>query len=690
MLPKKTSAIPNVKSDCGGDKLPASAIVMYEHDNSPLLACIIDFKKNKYRLLNQRGREIELPAGRIYSFSMLLPSGLTTQKAKTDFLEQMFEEARLASRQFDMSEVWSLVYAENISYSCKELAQNYLGDLTPAQHIAFRLALLNDKIYFKRKSESFQARAAETVAQIKHTELEKQRKAGLIEKAYEVLYARINDPQAAIPEELHAFVAMLQNIAAEADNTDASKVREVRDFIHSFCEKYDLQISGNNNERVYNFLRKVNVFDNFTNLSLIRHKWPLEFSEDALKAAQEIDLQKALRDPARIDLTNLNTFTVDDISTKDMDDAISLEYTLEGFKLGIHISDVASVVSDNSIVQKCAEKRVSSIYLPDKVINMFPESLSQDKLSLVKGEERPVISYLFDIDRNFRIINCEIKLALIKVKNRYNYDQACAFLEDETHTDFQALHGITATHDMKRIEGGAMKLNKKEALVNIHDDGTLSLQEIDEDSPGRSLISELMVLTNSHTAAFAKKNNIPLIYRTQEKPDIVISSNDNTDNPAAHRMHLKKSLNTVSAKPHSGLGLDLYCQSTSPIRRYLDLCNQKQIAAFLLTSKASYSDEDLKRILKTSEEQVQKAYLLARESKRFWLLKYLEMYKFRKTPVYGVITRTDLRIPAVELEEVYLTVPVKIDKKYSVGDRLKLEIKSITPAFDHIKLEVVS
>lgn len=686
ILPKKSAH----SAEADSNRLDKSAVVMYENDNAALLACILEFRKTKYLLLNMRGREVDLPASRLYSFSTYVPADLTGRQEKAKFLEELYNRAKAESEDIQIEEVWNHFSGAGREFSCLELASTYYSDLTPEKHIAFRLKLLEDKVYFKRKDSTFLPRPPETVAQLKHSEEERRQKAKLLDLADQVFFRRITNPEEEIPKELMTFVRAIEDVAADTPNLDAGKVREVRDFLTVFSEKHEVRLSGSNNERAYNFLRAIGHFSTFTNLALIRHKPPLEFSAEAENEAATI-AQPSIE--GRADFTAMPSFTIDDASTKDMDDAISLEYCEGGYRLGIHITDAASCIKPGTSLDTAALRRATSIYLPEKTIHMLPRELAQNKLSLVKDAVRPALSYMFEVDHNYQLKSREIKLSYIKVKNRYDYDQVNQILENIKDPVWEVLHGIVAAHEMERLENGAIKLHKKESYVTINRSNSfqLGLQEVDEDSPSRNLVSELMIIANHHAALFARENKIPFIYRTQDRPDVDLKSlfTNLPEGPVRDftgRINLKKSFNIVTPKPHSSLGMEIYGQTTSPIRRYLDLCNQMQLVSFINTGRPYYSEGNLIKILDETQEHLHRAAQLSRESKRFWLLKYLELHCMDRE-IYGTVVRTDLKNPLVELDEVYIAVPVKLAGKISIGDRIKLRITNINPAFDYLKLE---
>ncbi|RME58530.1 MAG: RNB domain-containing ribonuclease, partial [Candidatus Dadabacteria bacterium] len=151
---------------------------------------------------------------------------------------------------------------------------------------------------------------------------------------------------------------------------------------------------------------------------------------------------------------------------------------------------------------------------------------------------------------------------------------------------------------------------------------------------------------------------------------------------------LKPSLFTTEVSKHATLGLNAYAQASSPIRRYLDLINQRQILAVLRGKKPPYTVEDLQRIILYTEPLLSQALNASRQSKRFWLLEYLRRRKKSGNDlIEGVVLRNDLRWPLVQLDEVFLKTPVRIEtSKVKVGDKIKLKLLSVEPRNDYLKV----
>jgi exoribonuclease R len=120
----------------------------------------------------------------------------------------------------------------------------------------------------------------------------------------------------------------------------------------------------------------------------------------------------------------------------------------------------------------------------------------------------------------------------------------------------------------------------------------------------------------------------------------------------------------------------------------MDLCHQRQFLSFLRTNKPWVSREQFEAIAFEVENYLQSANLVGRETKRYWLLRYIEQ-RGKKVPIMGTVVRTDMKTPLVELDEVYLTVFVRPNKPVKLGQRLTLKVSAVDPHSDYIRLEEV-
>ena len=449
-------------------------------------------------------------------------------------------------------------------------------------------------------------------------------------------------------------------------------------------------------------LRAIHHFAADENLSFYRHRIPLSYSlpEEQEAAAYPVPSSLAecdsVEQPIRRDLTGVPCVTVDDVSTLDMDDALSFERTTDGYLLGIHISDVATIVPRNSTIDKESRGRATSVYVPDRTVHMLPLSLATDHASLKAGTVRPAVSCLIHLSDDLRIKSHEIVLSLIKVTKRLTYNDVDSAWDSDAATKlllpFQTLYQFTVNCETERTANGASRIQKRDMQPVIDPDGGFHFEEVDEESPGRALVAELMVLANSLFAHYAVQNKLPLIFRGQEAAD---PSGDRAiaalpPGPAqdfAIRARLKRSVTSVAAQHHATLGLSAYAQVTSPIRRFADLVNQRQIISSLRGESPAYSTQDLLDIIASVEEPLAQAMSISKETRRYWYLKFLERRGAEGGTIEGTVVRNDLKVPLVEIDEIFATFPVRFEKVPSLGTRVKIKILSVYPRSDFLRLE---
>ena len=284
----------------------------------------------------------------------------------------------------------------------------------------------------------------------------------------------------------------------------------------------------------------------------------------------------------REDLRHLPCFTIDGPDTRDYDDALSIIIEGDELQVGVHISDVAAVISQESLLDRTAASRASSHYLPRRQIPMIPPELSQDLLSLKKDSDRLSISLLIRFNRLGEIIDYRFTPGVIRVRQQLIYEDVTATLENKNDPIMEELHKLCLRLRQKRIDQGALNLSLPEVEFAFSDESLVSLALEEQDTPSRMIVAELMIIYNSLTAAFCEENDIPILYRNQGQPGERFPFDECGYVYYVFRQRRKLSplhISTVPAK-HSGLGVDLYTQATSPIRRYLDLVIQRQLQCF--------------------------------------------------------------------------------------------------------------
>jgi ribonuclease R len=344
-------------------------------------------------------------------------------------------------------------------------------------------------------------------------------------------------------------------------------------------------------------------------LSIIRkYHLPAEFPKDVLDQADQISERIDARQfEGREDLRKDFIVTIDPDDARDFDDAIQVEKTNSGWRLGVHIADVAAYVEPGRALDREARRRGNSVYLPDRVIPMLPERLSNGVCSLNPGVDRLTHSVFIHFDKHGVAKSARFAHSVIRSAHRLTYKQAYATLTSPPQDGLgERLHlawELAALLRRKRFEHGALDLDFPEVRVFVDKQGhPVRLERIENDE-SHQLIEEFMLAANEAVARELKKRAVPTVYRIHENPDpeklaeyreFVLSFNykvgDLTQRPELQRLlasirgkpeeqalkvALLKSLKRArySAQPlgHYGLAKANYLHFTSPIRRYADL-----------------------------------------------------------------------------------------------------------------------
>lgn len=302
-------------------------------------------------------------------------------------------------------------------------------------------------------------------------------------------------------------------------------------------------------------------------------------------------------------------FTIDDEETRDYDDAISLAPTPEGFRLGVHVADVASLLPWGGKLFQEAEKRISSFYAVQETVPMFPPSYSEGELSLVKGEKRAVLSIYQEFDREGTPLASHLAREQVYVAENHSYKQVDARLADEPFASLWRLaQALKARRDVQ--ENGD---RQRYHYYFRSQKGVLQLKRIDHESPARIMVEEFMILFNSRLADFALRKNVPVLYRN-------INQHGGTGDRAL------PSQAYLSSTPdfHPGIGTAAYLHATSPIRRFTDLINHFQISAAMENQTFPLATEELDKLVEPIEQRLNLLKELSHHNDRWWCLKYIE------------------------------------------------------------------
>jgi len=360
-------------------------------------------------------------------------------------------------------------------------------------------------------------------------------------------------------------------------------------------------------------------------ISIIRkHDLPEDFDENIKSYVQSQDYKITEKEIGkRNDLRNLKMVTIDGSDAKDLDDAVSLEVNEKGnYILGVHIADVGNYVKEDSILDKEAVKRGTSVYLVDRVIPMLPKELSNGICSLNAGEDRLSMSCIMEINNEGKVVDYEISESVIHVDKRMTYFDVNRVITDEDPEAIEEFKEFAETfREMnklrqilfdKRMKRGAIDFDFPESKVIVDETGKPI--EIKERVRGEaeSLIEEFMLAANETVAAHYHALGIPFVYRVHEEPDsekmsdlksfleifgYYLKGAQNKVYPKSYQEVIEKvkgkkeekvvstmmlrsmrhARYAVEPLGHFGLSAQYYSHFTSPIRRYPDLAIHRVI-----------------------------------------------------------------------------------------------------------------
>jgi exoribonuclease-2 len=657
-------------------------VVLFDHDGGLEIGVVVDSAGFKFNVTTSKGEEMQLALGRLQPLEAFLDRKLFSN-FKSE-LNRIWDSASQLTSAINVHNIHTVVASSPEVMPVEKLAEiAFKAAPTPIQIIASKIALCADKLYFKRHNAGFEPRTAAAIQELVNAKLEKEKRAANL-LAFANRLKEFSGRRNLSPEDTR-LLECLEQAAAGAEDLPVSQ-EELKELFDR-CEEALLLESKNatSQNRAWKILTAIRHFNERTDLAPYRHRIPGEFSGATLEAATEVVNHSP--DTAGRQLVKAECFTIDDESTLDIDDAVSLEQTIDGYILGVHISDVACAIPGGSVLDKEASHRATSVYLAQRTVNMLPDILSEEHFSLVKGKARNCLSCFFEISSDFQVKGYKFSKTVVTVSRRLSYREVDAALEGDSST-LSALYQIASENLTKRIEAGALNMSKEDAYVKVNADGSLTLQVADEEAPSRLLVSEMMVMYNVAVAEFCSKAAAAILYRGQEAPKGPPLKNI-PEGPAldyAMRARMRRSFTSSTPVRHAGLAVDFYTQATSPIRRFADIVTQRQLITVIDGQVPSYSTEDLNKLSESLGQPLARANAASKESRRFWMLRYLLESGCQGCIYDGTVVKIEERYILVELAKIYLTVLVKpTSNNPKLGALVKVKVLGIDPQADQIR-----
>ncbi|MPW15932.1 RNB domain-containing ribonuclease [Paraburkholderia sp. CNPSo 3157] len=594
------------------------------------------------------------------AFQVELPGGRRAKvRAKDVLIEfekptagELMEQADAVAQDIDLDFLWECAPEEEFPFAT--LGAEYFGEsFGPVERAALILRMHGSPVYFRRKGRGQYQRAPEEQLKMALASLERKRQQALVQQSYEEELKAGRLPDGFQSKALGLLTKPDKNAIEYKALEAAAAARGIS------AARLMLECGGIPSARALHEARFLSeYFPHGTGFPPVTVG---ELPEDLPQAEVE-------------------AFSIDDVTTTEIDDAFSVEHLADGrVRIGIHIAAPALGIARGDTVDAIARGRLSTVYMPGDKITMLPDSVVE-KFTLAEGGLRPALSLYSIVKRETQeIVASETRAELVYVKNNLRHNTLDELVTEDAlangtgdypHKEDIAVlwpfaQSLFEKRQVARAGYGLKREVQRNTDFNFYVEGEhVTITPRRRGSPLDTIVAELAILANSTWGAFLHDHGVPGIYRSQRAFGAPTG-------PKRTRMQ-------TTAAPHEGLGVAQYAWSTSPLRRYVDLVNQWQLIACVqhgvtakLASPFKPKDADLFAVVQGFDDTYTAYADHQRRMEYFWCLRWLTQEN-RKQVVASVV-KGDL----VRLEEVPLLLHVPGLGVHARGTRLMLEVMSV-------------
>lgn len=497
--------------------------------------------------------------------------------------------------------------------------------------------------------------------------------------------------------------------------------------------------SNNPRGEVVDILGKTGENDAEIHAILAEFGLPYKYPQAVEKAAEKIGAGITPEEVSRReDMRDVTTFTIDPKDAKDFDDALSIRRLPNGnYEIGVHIADVTHYVKPDTIIDREAKERATSVYLVDRVVPMLPEHLSNGICSLRPDEEKLTFSVVFEMDDRAKILSSRIVRTVIRSNRRFTYEEAQDVIETgkgDYAEEILTLDRLAKILRKERYDNGSVEFDRMEVRFDIDEKGHPTGVYFKESKDANKLIEEFMLLANRTVATYigqqrAKKKAKAFVYRVHDMPDpgkladlsalsrtfgykVKATGSSKEVNRSINKMladvkgkgeenflstlairSMAKAIYTTTNIGHYGLGFDYYTHFTSPIRRYPDMMVHRLLERYLRGGR-SVNLEKLEEECKHSSDMEQLAANAERASIKYKQVEYMndhlgEVYtgvisgvtewglyvELDDNKCEGLVPVRDLADDYYDFDEKnYSLVGRRHNNRYRLGDKVQVQV----------------
>jgi len=655
-------------------------LVAYRKRKEPALGVVFYAHPDKLSVLSEDGKRYSVEPKKVVLLTgITVPETLTDSEKKLE-MRKWRRELEEKKDSVDMETLWECVVEEQETVSFEEILELYSGAEQVSLEQRFLLFWAVDKntVYLARGENGYLVRSREDVSKtLRILELREEREQKA-QAAVSWVRSVISGETPPVVDEIHGeFLELIERYVIDLDGYERAK--EAKGFLYEAGLKEV--------ESAVEFLIKTGFWKKDDDPESKKITFHFRHSQRALEEVEAI--LSAEEDFASLtDRTDLEVFSVDSEATQDIDDAISFETHGDQIILGVHISNVAHVVSRGSFIDQGALDRAETVYFPEGRVDMFPKDLVNKKLSLTAGDLRPALSLFATFKReDFTLIDYSFEATVIRISKNLTYAEATEMLRNTQWGEF--LVSLTDSLRAERINKGALIVQLPELKIRIGDQDGISVSKDYMDSPAHNVVSECMILMNRLSADFFDKNGIPALFRSQTQdiePEARELDPEDVLFPVKVAKHLKPSFVALAPEVHKSLGVSRYVQMTSPIRRYTDLLMQRQLISWLKEQKICYSESELEATNTHVSLATREIKNAQRGRHRYWFIRYILEKDIKGAT--GYVSSRGYSGFNVYIPEFLIELPLSNSggRVFDIGSELSLSIWGTDPLRRRIRV----